>query len=324
MKRAWSFLTLDDEDRQFAGNAGYGDDLERFYKWDQTVPNHRKVAEGDLAVLRNSRQVLGLGWIDEIQIWTGDKERYRCPSCSKTGFKRRIKLEPLFRCPSCDAEFDTPDVEHLRNIDLFVANYERTWRPLDHPMPVSALEIAYLKNAKQHAIRELDIGLIRQALSDREGLGQPWWRIGDRGGVDLGGGHHFQLGKVRKGQQGFREALMELHGEACAISGPLHPAMLEAAHLYRFADRPEHRLDGGLLLRRDLQALFDRFLLLIDPDREWRVAIAPQLAEFPMVWELNNRPLVVEPDRLPNAIYLREHAAFCRSSWSQLVKKVRV
>lgn len=94
--------------------------------------------------------------------------------------------------------------------------------------------------------------------------------------------------------------------------------MIEAAHLYRYADRPEHRLDGGLLLRRDLHALFDRFLLSIDPDDEWRVVVAPQLSAFPMVWALNGLALTIEPDRRPNELYLREHAAFCRSSWLQV------
>ena len=53
MVTAWSSLTLDEVDRQFAGNAGYEDDVSRHYCWDATVPNHAKVSRGDLAVLRD-------------------------------------------------------------------------------------------------------------------------------------------------------------------------------------------------------------------------------------------------------------------------------
>jgi hypothetical protein len=127
---------------------------------------------------------------------------------------------------------------------------------------------------------------------------------------------HARDRKEAEGPGGFRQALIDRFGRACAIQGPTHPAMLDAAHLYRYADRPEHDLDGGLLLRRDLHALFDRDLLLIDPDNDWRVYLAPVLAGYPEVWAINGRQLAVEPSVRPNEIYLRGHAGLCRASWA--------
>jgi hypothetical protein len=39
------------ENRTFAGNEGYGDDIESYYVWDSTVPNHRNVSEGDYIIV---------------------------------------------------------------------------------------------------------------------------------------------------------------------------------------------------------------------------------------------------------------------------------
>lgn len=104
-------------------------------------------------------------------------------------------------------------------------------------------------------------------------------------------------------------------GEVCAVAGPLPGEMLDAAHLYRYADRPQHRLDGGLLLRRDLHALFDKNLLLIDPDDDWRAWLAPKLQVYPELWGYNGIRVAVGPTVRPNALYLREHAAFTRATW---------
>ncbi len=315
MTTAWSFLTLDAAARQFVGNAGYEDDLERHYSWDATVPNHGRVSAGDLAVLRDGEFVLGVAWIDRIKEWKGEKDRFRCPSCERTGFKQRLTMTPRYKCASCSSEFAQPTVERLTDLSFFRADYARTWRPLDHPLPISGAAAAYRKNAQQHAIREMDIAVVRSVLDTPDSPGTAWWSAVEPGGMDIGGGHRIVLGKVRIGQQRFREEMLARFGSNCAICGPLPPAALEAAHLYRFADQPQHRLDGGLLLRRDLHALFDRYLLLIDPDDEWRVHMAPGLHAYPDLRALAGRKVNVRSEQLPSDQYLRDHAAFCRACW---------
>ena len=50
----------------------------------------------------------------------------------------------------------------------------------------------------------------------------------------------------------------------------------DTAHLYLYSDNPEHDLRGGLMLRCDLHALFDRWLITIDPDAWATMATALQ------------------------------------------------
>lgn len=95
--RAWSLLTIADEERQFGGNLGYKDALGARYAWDTSVPNGKNIGEGDLIVLRDSRSVLGVGWIDEIVTADATKKRIRCPECRGTSFKRRKTLSPPYK-----------------------------------------------------------------------------------------------------------------------------------------------------------------------------------------------------------------------------------
>jgi hypothetical protein len=41
-------------------------------------------------------------------------------------------------------------------VQIFTANYSRTWRPADTPFPESALDTAYVSRSQQNAIRRLD------------------------------------------------------------------------------------------------------------------------------------------------------------------------
>jgi hypothetical protein len=173
MATAWSFLTLDAPERQFAGNAGYDDVLTRHSSWDQTVPNHRRVSQGDLAVLRDSEFVLGIGWIDDIVVWKADKDRYRCPSCNRTGFKERRTMFPRFRC-TCGEQLDEPTVDRLTGVDHYRAYFGRTWSFMDVALTVDKLARAYLNNASQHAIREMDLRAVQEIIDATDRLGSLW------------------------------------------------------------------------------------------------------------------------------------------------------
>lgn len=319
MTTAWSFLTLEEDERQFMGNAGYEDVLGRYYTWDKAVPNRERVKKGDLAVIRDGGRdggyVLGVGWIDEIFKGHRDKERFRCVHCGSTGFKSRKTKEFKYKCSACGNEFNDPVVDSLKGIDFYRADYARTWQPLDAKLPVADIEPAYLKDAKQHAIREMDLHQVRMIISNAQPLGAPWWASGSDGGTELPGGHSVVIGKARIGQQRFREEMLSRFDNSCAICGPLPGAMLDAAHVYRYAAQPQHHLDGGLLLRRDLHALFDGFHLLIDPDDGWRVRLRPSLTKYPEIWRYDGVELQVKPDVRPKPEYLLKHAAAARETW---------
>ena len=238
---AWSLLSLT---ATAHGAPTYPDELEVRYVWDTTVPNGRYISPGDLAVIRDNRIVFGAGWIDSIQTTPGRKIRYRCPSCTSTDFKHRTRRQLSYRCASCTAEFDVPAEEEL-TVQVFTANYSRTWRPADRPFPESALDTAYISRSQQNAIRRLDVAQLRPVLDAHLVTGDPWWGTHAREDERIPGGHGLGLSKTRLGQQRFREAMLARFGESCAFTGPQPPGALEAAHLYLYSDnaraRPERR-----------------------------------------------------------------------------------
>lgn len=101
------------------------------------------------------------------------------------------------------------------------------------------------------------------------------------------GGFTERTVRTRRGQTQFRAHLFGRFGSTCAFTGPCYLAALDAAHLYSYAQVREHRMGGGLLMRRDLHTLFDRGLLGID--NRQRIAIHEDLATT------QYRPLLGEP-----------------------------
>ncbi len=314
MTKCWSFLSLEDADRQFTGNAGYEDVISSYYSFDATVPNHRRVSVGDLAVIRDGAHFLGSGWIDHVDVWREDKARHRCPECGRTGFKKRTTIEPGYRCGDCRATFEQPTVDVLADIEHFRAQYSRTWQELDRTLLVKDHRSLYRSNATQHAIRELNLDLWRSVAIADGGIEASDWNVRQPGGAQIPGGHRVALGRVRVGQAAFRQDLLDLCGSVCAVSGPMPASVLEAAHLYRYSETAKHDVRGGLLLRRDLHALFDRFRLLIETS-DWTVHLHPALARYDALWAYNGRTLSLPEGVGPRPEYLDAHASVARSSW---------
>src|SRR6185437_2256628 len=102
--------------------------------------------------------------------------------------------------------------------------------------------------------------------------------------------------------------------ELSTLTGPQPPGALQAAHLYLYSANPEHDLRGGLLLRCDLHALFDRWLITIDPST-WSIEIAPELKRYPGLAELGGRAIQLPEDLRPRLKYIQEHAALAHASW---------
>ena len=72
----------------------------------------------------------------------------------------------------------------------------------------------------------------------------------------------------RLGQGSFQAAIIDAYARRCAITGERVLPVLEAAHIRAYAEGGEHRIDNGLLLRRDLHTLFDRGYLTVTPDMD--------------------------------------------------------
>ena len=136
MSRAWSCITLGEE-RQYGGNIGYDDELTSRYSYDSNVANHKRIAAGDLIVLRDNSHAPGLAQIDRVTHETGTKLIRRCPTCNTTGIKERQTKRPRWRCNN-GHEFDTPR-ESEETVERYVAHFGGFER-LQHPIPVRELK----------------------------------------------------------------------------------------------------------------------------------------------------------------------------------------
>lgn len=75
----------------------------------------------------------------------------------------------------------------------------------------------------------------------------------------------FVARKIRAGQPQFRENLLRLYNNQCAITASTPTAVLEAAHIVFHAKSGLNKVCNGILLRADLHILFDDNLLRIHP-----------------------------------------------------------
>ena len=83
---------------------------------------------------------------------------------------------------------------------------------------------------------------------------------------------------ARRGQAGFRAALLEAYGGRCAVTGFDAVPALEGAHLRPYRGPESNHVTNGLLLRADIHTLFDLGLLAFDPSATRTVAISKLLA----------------------------------------------
>ena len=85
------------------------------------------------------------------------------------------------------------------------------------------------------------------------------------------------LVRPRLGQGSFRVLVTDAYARRCAVTGERVLPVLEAAHIRPYADGGEHRVENGILLRRDLHALFDRGYLTATP--ELRLEVSRRIRE---------------------------------------------
>lgn len=69
---------------------------------------------------------------------------------------------------------------------------------------------------------------------------------------------------ARRGQSGFRQALLAAYDEACAVTGSRAVDVLEAAHILPYIGKHRNTVCNGLLLRSDIHTLFDLGHLWVD------------------------------------------------------------
>lgn len=116
----------------------------------------------------------------------------------------------------------------------------------------------------------------------------------------------------RRGQQRFRDQLIDAYDGTCAVTGSTVEETLEAAHIRPYRGVHSHRVTNGLLLRADVHTLFDLFLLTVDETSTVRVG--PDLADTEYSRYDGAKALLpsLRSDR-PKKQDLRSHHAQC--SW---------
>jgi putative restriction endonuclease len=80
------------------------------------------------------------------------------------------------------------------------------------------------------------------------------------------------LVRPRLGQGTFRVMVTDAYKRKCAITGERTLPALEAAHIKPFAEGGSHDPRNGLLLRRDIHALFDSGYVTVTPDLKFHVS----------------------------------------------------
>lgn len=285
--RAWLVFALGDE-RQYAGNVGYADELHSVYRYDNFVANHKQIAEGDLLILRDGHRVLGTARASWISTEEGFKTLNRCPRCDNTGIKRRKIKRPLYRC-DCGYEFDVPrsvEEECVKSSAWF----EKTFRPLTEHVPVEQVLAACPRYNEQMAMQELVLELLEgsarvlvhgaaaQSLEPSYVL-----PIAADASTELYApdGKDEREGVVRqiwgrRGQGAFRHTLRKQFADTCLVTGCTLADLLEAAHINPYRGEKDNHPSNGLLLRTDIHTLFDLNLLGIEPE-SLRIHLHPKL-----------------------------------------------
>jgi putative restriction endonuclease len=76
----------------------------------------------------------------------------------------------------------------------------------------------------------------------------------------------------RLGQGSFRVVVTDAYERRCALTNEKTLPALEAAHIRPYSENGEHKVENGILLRRDLHALLDRGYITITPSLEIEVS----------------------------------------------------
>lgn len=298
-QRAWLLMAAG-ENRGHGGNSGYDDQIDAYYSWDSNVPNHKSLAVGDPVALWDKERLLGVSVIEAIETWHGQKLLNRCPKCNTTRISERKRSTPRYRCMRCHAEFESPSIEVVEVLE-YKARYDAAWTSMDGLFDGDEIRSLAVHTGDFNAMRPLDWAAFRQALIDKDAR-RAVDRITARVDfaqairsdvrVEMPQGFTHALVRVRRGQQQFRDHLLAAQGSMCALTGGAPPRVLEAGHLYSYAQLGTHFTHGGLMLRRDIHRLFDDGFLAVHPTK-LRIDVAPGLARYPQYARLQDERLMV-------------------------------
>jgi putative restriction endonuclease len=284
MGRAWTLISIS-EGRQYGGNLGYEDDPSRVYRYDSSVPNHLRVAVGDLVLIRGRLAVIGMARIERLDFGQGIKTRLRCPVCGNSQIKARHTLSPRWRCVS--GHLFENAAEQQISVTTYEAHYGNTFVKTGGAISVADLRRAAFRPSDQLSIEELNplklVDQINAAGSQATAMfarflqamgpeSSDGWEIEEPHYQEQGGRYvpSFADTRVtinraialRRGQGAFRKKLVRRYGPTCMITGCDLFEIVEAAHIWPYRGERDNHPENG---RTDLHTLFDLDLLGINP-----------------------------------------------------------
>jgi len=277
--RAWLLISCDN--RQYAGNLGYDDEIAKKYVYDNKTPNSKQVTEGDLVLLRDKDQLLGVARIELIKNTPIAKELQYCPLCSRRlSNKKRKNAKFLYLCSNteCKHQFDEPFVQ-TKDRTEFTAYYSNTFVATKGAIDLKILQKACQNLNKQHSISSIDLEQIQSILLENapntaklfnDNNTFQYIQSNEASEYTISSEDRreivFRQIKERRGQSEFRDLLRQRYGNQCMITGLKLLDVLEAAHILPYRGTDDNHPDNGLLLRADLHTLFDLNLLGINPE----------------------------------------------------------
>jgi len=279
LPQAWLLRSVpDEENRSAASGKVYDDALEFRYVYDSKVPNHKNVREGDFVLIRDNSILLGSAVIRKIESYEADKVMTYCPNCGSS--RITFKSDGLWRCDGKCLRRDklkpeqrlhkTPP-QKTEKVQRFIAYYGDTWTELIGAADKDSFKDLSMpgKYNTQNSIVALDTAKVLDWLESLNTSGIHQLPLNDAHGVPVNprGGFTMRTVRARVGQGQFRQELLNRFGNMCAFTGTCHTAALDAAHLYSYAHEGEHRVEEGLLLRKDLHKLFDSELVGVSSSR---------------------------------------------------------
>lgn len=274
--RAWLVLSLGEE-REYAGNAGYADELHSVYRYDSFVPNHLRIAKGDLLVLCDKKKVLGVANVSRLESFDGTKTLSRCPKCEIATIKERKQKRPRFRCRD-GHEFDEPDPDEVL-CTHYSAWFDGSFRQVRNHIPVEQVRLACPNFNGQLAMQEVKLTRLEGAAASLARLAMMVAEVTPSGVLTAADASEEPYApdardereriarhiRARRGQAAFREALRTRFNDTCLVTRCSLPDLLEAAHIAPYRGVKDHHPSNGLLLRADIHTLFDLELLGIEP-----------------------------------------------------------
>ncbi|HBR4370207.1 TPA: HNH endonuclease [Klebsiella pneumoniae] len=274
-QRAWSFKAVGQDDLRYYGNNGYHDDSTSFYRYDNFVPNHKQVKKGDIVIVTDRKNVLGISVIDNLLSAPYLKVRNRCPytNCTPAKLIHRKSKKPEWRC-SNGHEFDYPTAEYVPAVE-FKAEYNKNYKPINH-VTIKELISHTPRYNVQSSIQEIDFEWANNIFDDLIQL-TPTEADCEVTPLDVEDQRKAVLRQIkqRRGQKAFRDSLLAQTAK-CAVSSCEIVDILEAAHITAYKNDTHNHVSNGLLLRCDIHTLYDLDLFAIDPD-SLNIYFAPQI-----------------------------------------------